>query len=156
MNEQIVQELHAALSDAGQSYYKLVLLVGGAHSFSANTMVALAGALDAEQTNVGLEMSRALLSLSPRQRRLRAADVFGEIVRNKKGPVFLVNLEVLFDRDLQQDPLRLLQSVSRNQFIVASWNGIVSSGRLLYAEPEHPEYRNYDSAGVQIVAMENL
>jgi hypothetical protein len=70
--------------------------------------------------------------------------------------VVLDNLEILFDKDLQQDPLRLLQSISRNRAVVASWNGIMNSGRLFYAEPEHPEYRNYDTAGVQIVPMENV
>ena len=68
-------------------------------------------------------------------------------------PVILDNLEILFDNALQQDPLRLLQSISRNRAVVASWNGIVNSGRLLYAETGHPEYRSYDSIDALIVDM---
>ena len=62
--------------------------------------------------------------------------------------------EILFDKDLQQDPLRLLQGISRNRAVVASWNGIMNSGRLLYAEIGHPEYRSYDSVDVLIVGMD--
>ena len=66
----------------------------------------------------------------------------------------LDNLEILFDKDLQQDPLRLLQGISRNRAVVASWNGIMNSGRLLYAETGHPEYRSYDSVDALIVGMD--
>ena len=71
-----------------------------------------------------------------------------------QSPVVLDNLEILFDKDLQQDPLRLLQSISRNRAVVASWNGIMNSGRLLYAETGHPEYRSYDSVDALIVGMD--
>ncbi|MBU0482850.1 MAG: BREX-3 system P-loop-containing protein BrxF, partial [Proteobacteria bacterium] len=42
-----------------------------------------------------------------------------------------------------QDPLRLLQGLSRNKTVVASWNGAIIDGFLTYAEPAHPEYRRY-------------
>jgi hypothetical protein len=70
------------------------------------------------------------------------------------SPVVLDNLEILFDRELKQDPLRLLQGISRNRSVVASWNGIVDSGRLLYAEPGHPEYRCYEQVDTLIVNMD--
>jgi hypothetical protein len=38
--------------------------------------------------------------------------------------------------------------------IVASWNGIMNSGRLSYAEPGHPEHRSYDSVDALIVGMD--
>ena len=60
----------------------------------------------------------------------------------------------LLDKDLQQDPLRLLQSISRNRAVVASWNGSISFGKLLYAETGHPEYRSYDSVDALIVGMD--
>jgi len=38
---------------------------------------------------------------------------------------------------------------------VASWNGTMNSGRLLYAETGHPDYRGYDSVDALIVNMED-
>ena len=64
------------------------------------------------------------------------------------------NLEILFDKDLKQDPLRLLQSLSRNRSVVASWNGKKLKGKLTYAELDHPEYRGYDLDDTLIVCMD--
>ena len=57
--------------------------------------------------------------------------------------VVLDNIEILFDAALRQDPLRLLQGVSRNRTIVAAWNGTLENGYLIYAASEHPEHRRY-------------
>ncbi len=68
--------------------------------------------------------------------------------------IVLDNLEILFDKDLKQDPLRLLQGLSRNRSVVASWNGIATGGKLTYAETGHSEYRNYDLADLTVVGMD--
>ena len=57
--------------------------------------------------------------------------------------VILDNLEILFDTDLEVEPLRLLQVSSRNRIIVASWNGSYVNGTLTYAEPGHPEFAQF-------------
>ncbi len=98
--------------------------------------------------------SHELLYLTARQRSLRAASILDQIVDKAGSPVVLDNLEILFDRELKQDPLRLLQGISRNRSVVASWNGIINSGRLLYADPGHPEYRCYEQVDALIVNMD--
>jgi len=57
--------------------------------------------------------------------------------------VLLDNIEILFDVHLKQDPLRLLQGLSRNRTVVAAWNGSIVDGHMTYAVPDHPEYRRY-------------
>jgi len=69
-------------------------------------------------------------------------------------PLVLDNLELLFDQDLKQDPLRLLQGLARNRTLLASWNGTFSIGRLGYAVPGHPEYLAYDAPEALIVTMD--
>ena len=104
--------------------------------------------------NVNLALSSELLELTAKQRSLRLPGILDQIADQAQAPVVLDNLEILFDKDLQQDPLRLLQGISRNRTLVASWNGSISSGRLLYAEPGHPEYRSYDTVDALIVSMD--
>jgi hypothetical protein len=70
-----------------------------------------------------------------------------------KDTVLLDNTEILFDPVLQQDPLRLLQQVSRNRTIVAAWNGKFEGGTLIYAEPDHPEYRKYYEVDALICSL---
>jgi hypothetical protein len=63
-------------------------------------------------------------------------DAAGEIV-------LFDNIEILFDVSLKQDPLRLLQGLSRNKTVVAAWNGSIDGKYMIYAVPDHPEYRRY-------------
>jgi ABC-type hemin transport system ATPase subunit len=94
--------------------------------------------------NVNLELSRRMLDLSERQRTLYLSRLLAEVVnRPGAGVVLLDNMEMLFDVTLKQDPLRLLQGLSRNRTLVVAWNGASDGKQLTYATPEHPEYRRY-------------
>jgi hypothetical protein len=37
---------------------------------------------------------------------------------------------------------------------VASWNGVYEKNKLIYAEPDHPEYKIYDSEDTLIICMD--
>ena len=85
-----------------------------------------------------------MLELTERQRALQLPRLLREIVGNGIGEMILLdNIEVIFDVGLKQDPLRLLQGLSRNKTVVAAWNGNIVEGSLTYAAPDHPEYRRY-------------
>ena len=135
-------------------YYRLVLLVGKTGSGKTGVLREVAKEFGTFVINVNLALSGELLELTAKQRSLRLPVILGQIAYKAQAPVVLDNLEILFDKDLQQDPLRLLQSISRNRSVVASWNGIMNSGRLLYAETGHPEYRSYDAVDALIVGMD--
>ena len=77
------------------------------------------------------------------------------LVNEAKGDIILLdNIEILFDISLKQDPLRLLQGLSRNKTIVAAWNGSIDSNNLIYATPDHPEYKRYPSRDLLIATPE--
>ena len=85
-----------------------------------------------------------MLELTERQRALQLPRLLSEIVNAAQADVILLdNIEVLFDVSLKQDPLRLLQGLSRNKTVVATWNGSVDNEHLVYATPDHPEYKRY-------------
>lgn len=131
------------------------MLVGKAGSGKTNTLRAIAKTSGQEVINVNLEISSKLLELTAKQRTLRLPEIMGQVIENLPSPVLLDNLEILFDKHLQQDPLRLLQSISRNRTVLAAWNGEMSNSKLLYAEMGHPEYRSYDSVDALIVTMDD-
>jgi len=94
--------------------------------------------------NVNLEISRRLLDLTEKQRALRISTLLEECVDETGGDtVLLDNAEILFDVALKQDPLRLLEKISRNKTIVVAWNGSIENGNLVYATQDHPEYHRY-------------
>ena len=94
--------------------------------------------------NVNLELSRRMLDLTERQRALQLPRLLQDLVSKSEGEMILLdNIEILFDVGLKQDPLRLLQGLSRNKTVVAAWNGPIVEDSLIYAAPAHPEYRRY-------------
>ena len=91
----------------------------------------------------------------PKGKRARQADrIFKDLVHGVSCDMLILdNLEILFDSSLQLDPLRLLQLVSRNQTVVASWSGMLNESLLTYAEPDHPEYKLYRDVDVLVVPV---
>ena len=55
---------------------------------------------------------------------------------------------------LKQDPLKLLQGISRNKTVVAAWNGTIVDDYFTYAAPGHPEYRRYPMRDFLVVSPE--
>lgn len=154
MAEPIREKLKRLLESAGGLYYRLVLLVGRSGSGKTEVLRDIAEELGTSVINVNLALSRELLELTEKQRSLRLPGILDQIADKSQEPTVLDNLEILFDKDLKQDPLRLLQGISRNRTVVASWSGIYAEGRLFYAETGHPEYRGYQSVDALIVDMD--
>ena len=147
------QKIIESIQSAEGLYHRLVLLVGETGSGKTAVLQDVAEKFGTIVVNVNLALSGELLELTAKQRSLRLPEILEQIADKASTPVVLDNLEVLFDKDLKQDPLRLLQGISRNRTVVASWSGNLVSGRLVYADIGHPEYRNYDSVDVLIVGM---
>ncbi|ATD82491.1 MULTISPECIES: BREX-3 system P-loop-containing protein BrxF [Desulfovibrio] len=150
----VQNKIKRSIQAAKGLYHRLVLLVGESGSGKTNVLRDIAEEFGAPVINVNLALSGELLELTTKQRSLRLPGILNQVADQIQSPIVLDNLEILFDKDLQQDPLRLLQSISRNRTLVASWNGSINSGRLLYAEPGHPEYRSYDTVDALIVSMD--
>ena len=154
MNEAIQDKIKQSMLAAEAMFYRLVLLVGGTGSGKTGALRELAGNLETAVINVNLALARELLELTAKQRPLRCQAILDRIAEQAPSPALLDNIEILFDQDLRQDPLRLLQGISRNRVVVASWNGTFDGKRLFYAIPEHPEYRSYDPGDTLIVGMD--
>ncbi len=153
MPEPIQDRIRHALGQADGLYHRLVLLVGETGSGKTVALRAAARELGTDLININLVLSAKLLELTARQRALHLSKLLGEAIEKAVPVALLDNTEILFDHDLQQDPLRLLQSMSRNRCVVASWNGTITRNKLTYAEAGHPEYRSYDLTDTLFVDM---
>jgi hypothetical protein len=96
-----------------------------------------------------------MLDLTERQRALQLPRLLAEIVGASAADVVLLdNVEVLFDISLKQDPLRLLQGLSRNRTVVVAWSGSIHGEHMVYAKPGHPEYKRYSLRDFLVVNPE--
>jgi len=180
MVEPLADRVIRGIDQAAGLYYRLVVLVGPAGSGKTAALQDVHECTAAPLVNVNLELSRRMLDLTERQRALQLPRLLAEIVgasaadlpvpqseaARHAGLVLLDNVEVLFDVSLKQDPLRLLQGLSRNKTLVVAWSGKIraegqglrtesptlddsslitqsSSLYLVYATPDHPEFRRY-------------
>ena len=151
---EIHDEIKRSLQAAESLYHRLVLLVGKSGSGKTGVLREVAEEQDTPLININLELSRKLIELTARQRALQLPKILNQIMNEAQPLVALDNLEILFDQTLKQNPLHLLQGISRNRTVLASWNGAYDGRKIVYAEIGHPEYRSYDSGDLLIVSMD--
>jgi hypothetical protein len=149
-----VDQIRQRFSGIADNYNRLVLLVGPSGGGRTEALRTLGDTEKVPVLNVGIEISRRLLDLTERQRVLQLPKLLEEAVAALPGNLTILdNTEVLFNPVLKQDPLRLLQGLTRDRTIVASWLGDVDGGHLTYAVPDHPEFRRYPSADLLVVCL---
>ena len=144
MADPIAHQIMRKVKQAAELYHRLLLVVAPAGAGKTTALRDVRDRTGAHLVNINLELSRQMLELTERQRALQLPRLLREIVGNGGGEMILLdNIEVIFDIGLKQDPLRLLQGLSRNKTVVAAWNGTIAHNSLTYAAPDHPEYRRY-------------
>jgi len=140
----MLQDLTKKLDNIRELYFQLVIVVGKSGSGKTKLLKELGEMLNSEIININLELSKRMLDIPEKQRPQKLLELLKKIVNEaSNGIVIFDNIEIIFDVNLKQDPLRLLKSLSRVKAIVASWNGFIENGALIYAAPDHPEYRKY-------------
>jgi hypothetical protein len=83
-----------------------------------------------------------------------------DIINGQKGDIILLdNTELLFTRDFNINPIRLLKNQSRKKVIIMSWNGEYNGINLIYGSPGDMDYRNFsknDLNEIEIVKISDL
>ncbi len=147
-------KLEQAIQQAANQYYRLVVLAGLPGSGKTAALQSVAQKLGCQLVNVNLELSKRMLELTRTQRSRQVERLLKEVIAAVSGDVVLLdNLEILFDTGLEVEPLRLLQLISRNRTIVASWNGSFQGGTLTYAEPGHPEFIQFKQTDAVVIPI---
>jgi hypothetical protein len=151
MAESLADQIIGKIVNISELYHRLMIVAAPTGSGKTRTLQEVQQRTSAPLINVNLELSRRMLDLTERQRALQLPRLLGEIVNDIEGDIALLdNIEIIFDVALKQDPLRLLQGLSRNKTIIASWNGSIDNDSLTYAVPGHPEHRRYSSRDLLI------
>ena len=179
-SDQAADAIAAAVRQAASLYHRLVLVVGPAGAGKTDALEAVRQRTGAPLVNLGLELSRRMLELTADQRPLQLRPVLAQLVEaldegggtvlldnahlghkhsrdaqlDEGGLVLLDNIELLFDATLKQDPLHLLQGLSRNKTIVVAWTGALEDGKLRYAAAGHPEHRQYPARDLLAVPLQ--
>lgn len=159
MAEPVSDQIIRKIGEVAGLYHRLVIVAAPSGSGKTAVLREVAERTAYPRINLNLELSRRLLDLTERQRALEIPRLLSEIIGNVQGQaVLLDNVEILFDVNLRQDPLRCLQALSRNRTIVVAWNGEITrygpqQAFLTYAIPGHPEYRRYSADDLVVLGL---
>ena len=155
MAEPLADQIMRKVKKAAELYHRLMLVVAPAGAGKTTALQDVRDRTGAPLVNVNLELSRQMLDLTERQRALQLPRLLRDLASKSEGEMILLdNIEILFDVGLKQDPLRLLQGLSRNKTVVAAWNGSIVDDSLTYAAPAHPEYRRYHARDFLVASPE--
>ena len=155
MAEPLADRVIKRIGQVAELYHRLVMLVAPAGAGKTAALQDVHERTAAPLVNVNLGLSRRMLDLTERQRALQLPRLLAEIVGASAADVVILdNVEVLFDVSLKQDPLRLLQGLSRNKTVVAAWSGSIDGEHMVYATPDHPEYKRYPLRDFLVVTPE--
>jgi len=147
-------DIDAALGQAASHYYKVLLIVGPSGSGKTAFLRSVSEKHHVPLLNLGLELSKKLLSLTVTERRLKASDVIADLLDACGSARLAVdNTEIMFDPALMLNPLGLLQGISRTRLLIWSWNGEVEKNHVTYAYPGHPEYNRIPTAEMALIKL---
>jgi len=152
MPDPLADQVIAKIGEAASLYNRLVLVVGPAGSGKTTALLEVGKRIGVPRLDVNLELSRRMLELTDGQRPIQVQQMLRDLIGEASTEVVLLdNIELLFDVSLKQDPLRLLQGLSRAKTLVVAWPGTLHSGRLLYASPGHPQYKEFQPEGAILI-----
>ena len=155
MPESLADRVIQRIDQAAELYHRLIILVAPAGAGKTAALQDVHERTAAPLINVNLELSRRMLELTERQRTLQLPLLLSQIANADQTNVILLdNIEVLFDVALRQDPLRLLEGLSRSKTVVVAWSGTIDGGHMLYAKPDHHEYKRYPARDCLVVNLE--
>ncbi len=154
MSEPLSSEIVRKANESNGLYYHLTLVVAPPGSGKSRVLREVTERMGASLINIGAELSTKLIDWTERQRAVKVPRLLDEIVGlSGKDVVLFDNIELLFDASLKLDPLRLLQTISRNKTVIAAWSGSLDKGNLIYAQPGHPEFRKYRVQDFLVVGL---
>ncbi|MBU2804261.1 BREX-3 system P-loop-containing protein BrxF [Acidithiobacillus ferridurans] len=151
----MLAKLEQLIGEIGDINSKLVLLVGARRSGKTKLLRELGTKLNVEPLNVGLELGRRLAATPINKRGFSAGELLREIADKERtdDPLLLDNLELLFEKGLQINPLDLLKRLAHSKRVVAVWPGELRGDHLVYADMSHPEHRDYSRDGVVLLEI---
>ena len=146
----MLEDLDRIVTEISSLNSKLVLLIGPPRSGKSVLLSALAKRREAAVLSLGTALGRQLVAIPNARRHLVAVELLGELANScaTNGILLLDNIELLFDRTLQLDPLSLLKRHAHARRVVAVWPGEFQDNRLTYAITGHPEHQDYGIEGL--------
>ena len=153
--EKLTHDIEEKIALVESRRCKLVLVVGPPFTGKTKLLRELTKSYPERYTyiNLNLELSALLREVTEKERPYRVQEYLRELLSDKQGILLIDNTEILFDPELNLDPVKSLEVLSRFNSVVSVWSGSVKDGFLSYAEPGHREYFRGSMGEFEIVEV---
>ena len=143
MDNRLKKDYENLLCSLKDRYCRLLLVTGDSEHKAK--VLARIWNQDISPLLVSRVLSDILVNVSLSKRAQTVLDFFANFM-NQSERLFLSDIEILFDRALNIDPLKLLKQTARNRPIIVNWPGKIDfhAKLLTYAIPGHSEYFEAD------------
>ncbi len=129
-------QIKSEIDSLGSRWYKLLFVCS-----EKQNNKGMAKQLNIPYMNLNLLLSEKLKDIPKSKYAFQVSDIIESILKeNPSDTYWLGDIEILFDRQLQQNPVRLLEQFGKRYKLVVSWPGECDGNNLTYATPEHPEF----------------
>lgn len=151
----VIKKLERLISEISDINSKLILLTGANRTGMTELLHEFGNKFIIEPINVGINLGRSLAATPKGKRSFSASELLREIADKKfaDDPLLLYNLELMFEPDLQINPLDLVRRLAHSKRVVAVWPGELRGDRLIYADMSHPEYRDDSREGLVVLEV---
>lgn len=134
--------------------YKLIILVGS--QIENSSLIKKLEKLEWLKTiNLNYHLSKLLHDVQKNELS-NPIDLIEKLPLESKSTIFFNYNNILFDSNLEWDPLQIFKKLSRNYSIVAFWDGYKDNHTLKYAQNGHNEFKVFPLSDLQDVFILNL
>lgn len=146
----MIDDLISRSEDLARLNSKLLLIIGNPQSGKTKLLRDFSKINGIDVLNAGATLGHKLLNYPTSQRRIVVNEIFRELSQEfiKRDYLLIDNIEILFDKSLQLNPLDFLKRHAHACCIIAAWPGELRGFRLSYATIGHPEHRDYGIDGL--------
>ena len=99
---------------------------------------------DLHQVALNEKLAALLIKINPERRTLKVERCFQKVLADVPENSCIRNFDVLFNPAYKIDVLQLLTVANRSKAFSVLWPGTVTDGKLVYAEDEYEDYKEYD------------
>lgn len=142
MKETLLYKIKSELKSIHIRRHQLLFVVS--ESFNGDIGI-IATQINIPYINLNYELSKVLKSIPAKKRKRNVNSSLKQIVRERDSSILVIDhIEILFDPQLEQDPVALFEDISRNYTLIVSWRGKTNGESLVYADQDHVEYYKHD------------
>lgn len=137
LHDMDITKFQSELDSLGSRWNKLLFVNG----ISYEKAKEMASQIHIPYINLNLVLSEKLMEIPKSKYPLQVMDLIEDFLENNQSETYWIgDIEILFDQQLQQNPVRLLENIGKRYKLVVTWSGEWNERQLSYATPDHPEY----------------